>query len=47
MCIYLINIAKVSAMICDYFAEAIDAANRIGQEKYCLSASRLEVSKMY
>lgn len=32
-------------MICDYFAEAVQAVSRVNQKSYCVSLNRLEVSK--
>lgn len=43
--ICLVNVAKVSAMICEYFAVAINAVHQVKREPYCVSINRLEVSK--
>ncbi|XP_027845720.2 uncharacterized protein LOC114126045 isoform X3 [Aphis gossypii] len=40
-------IAKVSAMICEYFAGAVDAVQRVEQEPYCVSTSRLEKWRLF
>lgn len=44
--IYIIHLAKVSAMICDYFAESVQAVSRVNRKSYCVSLNRLEVSKI-
>jgi len=33
-------------MICEYFAGAVDAVQRVEHEPYCVSSSRLEVRKI-
>jgi len=33
-------------MICEYFAGAVDAVQRVEREPYCISTNRLEVSKL-
>lgn len=41
---YIIDIAKVSAMICEYFAAAVDAIRQMECEPYCVSTNRIEVN---
>lgn len=41
----MINVAKVSAMICEYFAVAINAVHQVKREPYYVSTNRIEVNK--